>query len=142
MTQPLRSLTVLSFGLLVASLCTAQSSPQSNLPLFASKPIMISPLTGDEQRQMVLISVAIQPTGAVPFHTHQGDCVGTVVEGIVELLVDGQPPKRVIAGETYSNLRGTIHGFRNIGESPAKLLNSLVVDKGVPFVIPAVPTSK
>jgi quercetin dioxygenase-like cupin family protein len=91
---------------------------------------------------MVLISVAIQPTGSVPFHTHPGDCVGTVVEGVVELLVDGQPPKRVIAGETYSNLRGTIHGFRNVGESPAKLLNSLVVDKGVPFVIPAVPTSK
>jgi quercetin dioxygenase-like cupin family protein len=142
MTHPFRSPTVLIFGLLAASLCTAQSSPQSNLPLFASKPIITSPLTGDEQRQMVLISVAIQPTGAVPFHTHPGDCVGTVVEGVVELLVDGQPPKRVIAGETYSNLRGTIHGFRNVGESPAKLLNSLVVDKGVPFVIPAVLTSK
>jgi quercetin dioxygenase-like cupin family protein len=112
------------------------------LPLFTSKPIITSPLTGDDRKQIVLISVAMQPTGAVPFHTHPGDCVGTVVEGVVELLVDGQPSRRVVAGETYSNLRGTIHGFRNVGETPAKLLNSLVVDKGVPFVIPAAPTSK
>lgn len=142
MTHTFRSLIALSSGLLAASLCTAQSTPQSNLPLFTSKPIITSPLTGDDRKQIVLISVAMQPTGAVPFHTHPGDCVGTVVEGVVELLVDGQPPRRVIAGETYSNLRGTIHGFRNVGETPAKLLNSLVVEKGVPFVIPAAPTSK
>ena len=142
MMHTFRSLIALSSGLLAASLCNAQSTPQSNLPLFTSKPIITSPLTGDDRKQIVLISVAMQPTGAVPFHTHPGDCVGTVVEGVVELLVDGQPPRRVIAGETYSNLRGTIHGFRNVGETPAKLLNSLVVDKEVPFVIPAAPTSK
>jgi quercetin dioxygenase-like cupin family protein len=142
MTHPFRLLTVLSLGLLAASLCTAQSSPQSSAPLFASTPIVTSPLTGDERKQMVLISVAMQPTGAVPFHTHPGDCVGTVVEGVVELLVEGQPPRRVVAGETYSNLRGTVHGFRNAGETPAKLLNSLVVDKGVPFVIPAAPIAR
>ena len=142
MAQPFRTLTVLSFGLLATSICTAQSSAQSTTPLFTSKPIITSQITGDEQKQMVLISVAIQPTGAVPFHTHPGDCVGTVVDGVVELLVDGQPPRRVVAGETYSNLRGTIHGFRNVGETPARLLNSLVVDKGVPIVITAVPTSR
>ena len=142
MAQPFRTLTVLSFALLATSICTAQSSAQSTTPLFTSKPIITSQITGDEQKQMVLISVAIQPTGAVPFHTHPGDCVGTVVDGVVELLVDGQPPRRVVAGETYSNLRGTIHGFRNVGETPARLLNSLVVDKGVPIVITAVPTSR
>ena len=136
------ALIVMSFALLAASVCSAQSSSTPSAPLFTSKPIIISPLTGDERKQMVLISVAIQPTGAVPWHTHPGDCVGTVVEGVVELLVDGLPPRRVAAGETYSNLRGTIHGFRNVGEAQVKLLNSLVVDKGVPFVVPAAPTSK
>lgn len=134
-------LAVLSLGLLAASLCSAQNNSQSSTPLFASKPIITSPITGDERKQMVLISVAIQPTGAVPFHTHPGDCVGTVVEGVVELLVEGQPPRRYTAGETYSNPRGTIHGFRNAGEAQAKLLNSLVVDKGVPLVIPVIPAA-
>jgi quercetin dioxygenase-like cupin family protein len=136
------TLPTLTFGLLAASLCSAQSGPQPNTPLFASKPIITSPVTGDDKKQMVLIAVAIQPTGAVPWHTHPGDCVGTVIEGVVDLLVEGQPPRRIAAGETYSNLRGTIHGFRNAGEVPAKLLNSLFVDKGVPFVIPAASTSK
>ncbi|WP_425258440.1 cupin domain-containing protein [Rubrivivax sp. RP6-9] len=94
-------------------------------------------VTGDDRKELVLMSVSIQPTGAVPMHTHPGDCVGSVVEGTVELLVEGQPPRRIAPGEAYSNLRGTVHGFRNMGEAPAKLLNSLFVDKDAPRVQPA-----
>ena len=83
------------------------------------------------------MAVSIQPRGAVPMHIHPGDCVGSVTEGAVELLVEGQAPRRVVAGEAYSNLRGTAHGFRNVGDTQAKLLNSLLVDKGVPRVLPA-----
>lgn len=123
----------------VASPCLAQ---QASPPPYSSRPIMVSPLTGDEKRELVLLSVAIQPAGAVPMHTHPGDCAGSVVEGTVELLVEGQAPRRVAAGEAYNNLRGTVHGFRNVGDSPARLLNSLVVDKGVPRAEPAVPAVK
>lgn len=92
--------------------------------------------------EIVLLSVSIQPAGAVPMHTHPGDCVGSVVEGAVELLVEGQAPRRVGAGEAYNNLRGTVHGFRNVGDAQAKLLNSLVVDKGAPRVQPAAQAPK
>lgn len=137
MKHVLPALSALILGLVTYSPCSAQSSRPTGTPLFASKPIITSPITGDDKKQMVLISVAVQPTGVVPLHTHPGDCVGTVIEGVVELLVEGQSPRRIAAGETYSNLRGTIHGFRNAGETQAKLLNSLVVDKGLPFVVPA-----
>jgi quercetin dioxygenase-like cupin family protein len=40
------------------------------------------------------------------------------------------------AGESYANPRGTVHSFRNITDSQARLLNTLVVDKGVPPVQP------
>jgi quercetin dioxygenase-like cupin family protein len=103
---------------------------------------VVSPVTGDDKKEMVLLSVAIQPTGAVPMHTHPGDCVGSVVEGEVELLVEGQAPRRVVAGEAYSNLRGAVHGFRNVGSTPARLLNSLVVDKGAARVQPVAPPAK
>lgn len=122
---------------LLAAAAVAQQAPAPAAPLFASKPVLVSPITGDDKKEMVLMSVAIQPTGMVPMHTHPGDCVGTVVEGTVELLVEGQPPRRVVAGETYANLRGTAHGFRNVGDMPVRLLNSLVVDKGSPRVQPA-----
>jgi quercetin dioxygenase-like cupin family protein len=122
---------------LAASSVQAQQAPAPTPQLYASRPIIAAPVTGDDKKEMVLLSVSIQPTGAVPMHTHPGDCVGSVVEGTVELLVEGQPPRRVVAGEAYSNLRGTVHGFRNIGDAPARLLNSLVVDKGAPRVQPA-----
>lgn len=136
------AIAALGVGLFAASICPAQSTSAPGTPLYSSKPIISSPITGDDRKQMVLVSVAIQPAGAVPMHTHPGDCVGTVVEGAVELLVEGQAPRRFTAGETYSNLRGTVHGFRNAGDAQAKLLNSLVVDKGVPFVVPAAPAGK
>ncbi len=125
-------------GLVLAALATSPAHAQQALtpaqPLYSSKPIMVSPVTGDDKKELVLLSVSIQPQGAVPMHSHPGDCVGSVVEGTVELLVEGQTPRRVSAGDAYNNLRGTVHGFRNVGETQAKLLNSLVVDKGAPRV--------
>jgi quercetin dioxygenase-like cupin family protein len=126
-----------ALAVLAACSSFAQQAPATGPQLYASRPIMVSPLTGDEKKEVVLMSVSIQPTGAVPMHTHPGDCVGSVVEGTVELLIEGQPAKRVAVGEAYSNARGVVHGFRNVGDTPAKLLNSLVVDKGTPPVQPA-----
>ena len=133
----IRLLPACALAALAACSSFAQQAPVPGQQLFTSKPIMVSPLTGDEKKEMILMLVSIQPTGAVPMHTHPGDCVGSVVEGAVELLVEGQAPKRVAAGEAYSNVRGVIHGFRNVGDLSAKLLNSLVVDKGSPPVQPA-----
>jgi quercetin dioxygenase-like cupin family protein len=126
----------MSLTLLAAAAAFAQQASAPAAPLFVSKPVLVSPVTGDDKKEIVLMSVAIQPTGAVPMHTHPGDCVGSVIDGTVELIVEGQPPRRVAAGETYANPRGTPHGFRNVGDTPARLLNSLVVDKGAPRVQP------
>lgn len=110
----------------------AQSAPAPVI-----KPLQASPVTGDATKELVLLSVTLAPGAAVPPHTHPGDCIGSVVEGTVELLVAGQPPRRVSAGEAYTNTRGTVHGFRNVGDGPARLLNNLHVDKGAPRSQPA-----
>jgi quercetin dioxygenase-like cupin family protein len=138
----MRLLSGLSATVLAVSVAHAQQAPAAASPLYVSKPIMVSPLTGDDRKEIVLLSVSIEPTGAVPLHTHPGDCVGSVVDGAVELLVDGQAPRRIAAGEAYSNLRGTVHGFRNVGTTPARLLNNLVVDKGAPRVQIVAPAAK
>ena len=120
----------------------AQQASAPAAPAFSSKPIVVSPMTADDKKEIVLLAVSISPGGAVPLHVHPGDCVGSVVEGTVELLVEGQAPRRVSAGEAYNNLRGTVHGFRNVGEGQARLLNSLVVDKGAPRVQSPPPAAK
>ena len=53
-----------------------------------------------------------------------------------------QAPRRIAAGEAYSNSRGTVYGFRTVGAMPARLLNHLVVDKGAPRVRLVAPTAK
>jgi quercetin dioxygenase-like cupin family protein len=138
----LRRWPALALMALAASGTLAQQASAPATPPVVTKPIVVSPLTGDDKKEVVLMSVLIQPNGAVPLHTHPGDCVGTVVEGSVELLVDGQPPRRLAAGEAYANPRGTVHGFRNAGDAQARLLNSLVVDKGAPRVQPAAAATK
>ena len=134
---PTLQLAALALAALAATAGCAQQAAAPSPQPFTSRPIMVSPMSGHEKMELVLLSVSIQPAGDVPMHTHPGDCVGSVVEGAVDLLVDGQPPRRVAAGEAYSNSRGTVHGFRNAGDVPARLLNSLVVDKGAPRVQPA-----
>lgn len=135
-TYGFRVIPFLSLCLLAATAAWAQQASAPAAPLVATKPLIASSVTGDDKKEIVLMSVALQPSGAVPMHTHPGDCVGSVIEGTVELLVEGQPPRRMAAGETYANPRGTPHGFRNVGDAPARLLNSLVVDKGAPRVQP------
>jgi quercetin dioxygenase-like cupin family protein len=112
----------------------AQVGTTPKPPLFTSKPVQNIPVTGDPSKEILLLSVAIAPAGAVPAHVHPGDCVGSVVEGTVELIVEGKEPRRMSAGESYANPRGTVHSFRNTSESQVRLLNSLVVDKGAPPV--------
>ncbi|PJI98869.1 quercetin dioxygenase-like cupin family protein [Acidovorax sp. 69] len=112
----------------------AQVSPAPKPQSFSSKPVQNSPVTGDPSKEILLLSVSIAPGGAVPTHIHPGDCVGSVVEGSVELIVEGKEPRRMSAGEAYANPRGTAHSFRNTSDSQARLLNTLVVDKGVPPV--------
>ena len=59
------------------------------------------------------------------------------MEGEATLLVDGQPPRVIKAGESFVVPAGTIHDAHNAGTTPAKLLGVYVVEKGKPLATPA-----
>lgn len=136
-TIRIRSLGALALSVLAASSGVAQQTPAPAPQLVAIKPLVVIPMTGDEKKEVVSLSVSIQPTGAISMHLHPGDCLGSVIEGTVEFLVEGQAPRRLVSGDAYSTVRGTAHGFRNVGDTQARLVNTMVVDKGVPRVQPA-----
>lgn len=135
-------LTTLASLLLVAASASAQQATTPSTPSVTSKTIAVSPVTGDDKKELVVLAITLQPGATVAMHTHPGDCVGSIVEGAVELLVEGREPTTVPAGEGYSNLRGTVHGFRNVGSTQAKLVNSFVVEKGMPRVQPVAAPAK
>ena len=69
-------------------------------------------------------------------HTHPGPESGYLLEGSFTLLVDGQPPKELKAGDSYAIPSGVIHDART-GAQGAKVIATYVVEKGKPLATPA-----
>ncbi|MEA3161461.1 MAG: hypothetical protein QOD95_3009 [Gammaproteobacteria bacterium] len=65
-------------------------------------------------------------------HIHSGDEYAEIVEGELQLNVDGQPAKIVKAGESYHNLAGIVHETKNVSGKPARSIAVLIIDKGKP----------
>jgi quercetin dioxygenase-like cupin family protein len=74
--------------------------------------------------------------GAAGRHTHPGAETGYVLEGELELLIDGQPPMKIKAGDSYQIPEGAVHDAK-AGDKPFKVLGVYVVKAGEPMAKPA-----
>lgn len=70
-------------------------------------------------------------------HSHPGDEIGYVLEGEADLVIDGEDPRRIRAGESYIIPAGTVHDAVNAGAGTLKLVGVFVVDKGKPLAVAA-----
>jgi quercetin dioxygenase-like cupin family protein len=59
------------------------------------------------------------------------------MEGQGELLIDGQPPRAIKAGESFIIPAGVVHDAHNSSDAPIKLVGVYVVEKGKPLATPA-----
>jgi quercetin dioxygenase-like cupin family protein len=88
-------------------------------------------------REAVIARVEVAPGGKAGRHTHPGDEISYVMEGEATLLVDGQPPRKVKAGESFVIPAGVVHDAHNDANVPIKLVGVYVVEKGKPLASPA-----
>ena len=88
-------------------------------------------------REAVVARVEIAPGGVAGWHTHPGDEISYVLEGESTLLIDGQPPRVVKAGESFIIPAGVVHDAHNTSNAPVKLVGVYVVEKGKPLASPA-----
>lgn len=88
-------------------------------------------------REAVIARVEVAPGAKAGRHTHPGDEISYVMEGEATLLVDGQPPRQVKAGESFVIPAGVVHDAHNNGTAPIKLVGVYVVEKGKPLASPA-----
>jgi len=88
-------------------------------------------------REAVVARVEVAPGAKAGRHTHPGDEISYVMEGEATLLVDGQPPRQVKAGESFVVPAGVVHDAHNNGAAPIKLVGVYVVEKGKPLASPA-----
>ena len=88
-------------------------------------------------REAVAARVEVAAGGQSGWHTHPGDEISVVNEGEVVLMVAGQAPRKVVAGEGFVIPAGTPHNAKNESAAPVKLVGVYVVEKGKPLASPA-----
>ena len=91
------------------------------------------PMEGYETLEM---RIELDPGAVVPRHTHPGVESGYVVEGGVELAVDGESPVALSPGDAFQVPTARPHSARN-GAAKTVLADTFVVEKGKPLASPA-----
>ena len=69
-------------------------------------------------------------------HTHPGPEAGTVTEGEMVLMVDGQPDRTLKAGDSWQIPAGIVHDVRAVGVA-TKVIATYMVPKGMAIALPA-----
>lgn len=119
----------LSLGLTALAQSPAQAPPIKRIPLQRFE----VPGTSFE----TVIGIAeIAPSVAIGRHTHPGPESGYVMSGSFELLIDGQAPRLLKAGDSYQVPSGAVHDAK-AGPDGARVIATYVVQKGQPLATPA-----
>ena len=84
-------------------------------------------------REVIQVRVDFDPGYASPRHTHPGEEIIYVIEGLLEYEIDGKPAK-VKAGDVLFVPAGTIHSAKNVGSGNGAELATYVVEKGKPLI--------
>jgi quercetin dioxygenase-like cupin family protein len=85
-------------------------------------------------REVVQVRVDLAPGVAFPPHSHPGEEIAFVIEGLLEYRLEGRPPVTLKAGEALFIPAGTVHSAKNVGSGNAAELATYLVEKGKPLV--------
>lgn len=84
----------------------------------------------------VEMRIDIEPGATVARHTHPGIESGYVVEGGIELAVDGEETRALAPGDGFQVPTRLVHGSKN-GSAQTVIVSTYVVEKGKPLASPA-----
>lgn len=127
-TRPLIALLMLSIGL-AATPCEAQAP--------GIKRTLLQRTDVGNNMELIVATAELPPGGAIGRHTHFGVESGYVLAGSFSLEVEGEVPKLLKAGDSYTVPAGRVHDAKAVGDGPAKVLASYAVEKGKPLATPA-----
>src|SRR5829696_4801880 len=85
-------------------------------------------------REVIQVRVDFAPGVAFPPHSHPGEEIAYVIEGVLEYRLEGRPPVTLKAGEALFIPAGTVHAAKNVGSVNASELATYLVEKGKPLV--------
>jgi quercetin dioxygenase-like cupin family protein len=85
-------------------------------------------------REVNQVLVEFAPGVAFPRHSHPGEEIVYVVEGLLEYALDGRPPVTLKAGDVLFIPAGVFHTAKNVGTVKAAELATYIVEKGKPLL--------
>jgi len=138
MRSPLRTAAA-SFLALLAFAAAADAAAQAaaSAPVPAIKRTLLQRTDIAPDREVILGIAEIPPGLAAGRHTHFGLETGYVIEGSASLEVEGEMPRLLKAGDSYTIPAGKVHDAKTVGDKPVKVLATYVVEKGKPLATPA-----
>ena len=86
---------------------------------------------------MVQVRAEFAETATSGRHNHPGEEIGYLLEGQLELKVDGQPTRILKPGDVFFIPAGVIHEGINTSSGTSKVIATYVVEKGKPVASPA-----
>ena len=89
---------------------------------------------GVSGREAIQVRVDLAPGVAFPTHSHPGEEIAYVIEGLLEYQLEGRPPVTLKPGEALFIPAGTMHSAKNVGTDNAAELATYLVEKGKPLV--------
>lgn len=86
-------------------------------------------------REVIQVRVDIAPGVTFPDHSHPGEEIVYVIEGVLEYRIDGGSAVRLGPGEVLFIPAGAIHSAKNPSNSNAAELATYVVEKNKSLVV-------
>jgi quercetin dioxygenase-like cupin family protein len=86
-------------------------------------------------REVLQVRVDLDAGVTFPMHSHPGEEIIYVLEGVWEYQVEGKGAITVKAGGALFIPAGVKHGAKNVGSGKASELATYLVEKGTPLVV-------
>ena len=86
-------------------------------------------------REVVQVRVDFPPGLVAAKHSHPGEELVYVIEGVFEYQLEGEPAVTLKAGDVLFIPAGKIHSVKNVGSGNGAELATYIVEKGKPLVV-------
>ena len=124
---------LLRVTLVIFLTCLTSLTANAQATGMSAKPVLRTTLSGDDSREAIMLTVEFAPGGTTGVHIHNGDEYTFVLQGTLELTAEGRETRRVTAGDAYHNPRGLVHQAKNVGDTPAIVKITFIIEKGRPI---------
>ena len=125
---------VMAVALLIVISSFALHVAQAQFPGLKRTNLMRNDLSAPG-REVVQVRVDFPPGLVAAKHSHPGEELVYVIEGLFEYQLEGEPAVTLKAGDVLFIPAGKIHSVKNVGSGNGAELATYIVEKGKPLVV-------